>query len=270
MSSFGSKRTGSGSACEVDDQQKRRRRGAIIWGRTTVAPTSGGRWAATDVLTTLAVILFLFAATGYANATPLGAVEDSLDALFAEVWDNADDEMIANTAGSMIEMVRAAREDERAFAASRNRRVSGQGLTPDPDITPTPGRTPVSQAGSSLDLGGLVIVPANRAPFRTSTPRATPTETVLPTPTRRVIVSTGPDWPTRPGEEPPPAPPGGGNPPPAIIRQIGTRIATAEPVTSQPVIWPTLMVAPTEPPAATPRSTIVPRQPRRPLRHTLR
>jgi len=268
MQTPGSNRPGSVPVRENDDDRQRKRRGAIVWGRTPVAPAGGGgRWAATDLLSTLAVILALFGITGYVNAAPLGAVEDSLDTLFEEVWDGADDTRIANTAGSMIEMVRTAREDQRAYNAEKRERSTSQPVvvppSVDPGAAPTAVGTPVSAArlagqGAPLDLGGPILIPGNQVAASTPTVRATPTETVAPTPmpTRRVVIGGAPARSERraPGDDSsvPPAPPVNISRP-TPVPQIRSGVATVEP---QPVVpLPTVLVPPVETPAATPGAT---------------
>src|SRR6187551_2752839 len=105
----------------AEREKAARKRRAVVPGRTPVASGGGGsHWTALDLLSTLATVLFLFSVTGYANATPLGTVEDTLDAFFEEVWDSADEATIASQR-TMIDMVRSAHEDARAYAASRAR-----------------------------------------------------------------------------------------------------------------------------------------------------
>lgn len=187
------------------EKEARKRLGAVPGRRPTGAGGSGSRWTALDLLSTLATVIFLFSVTGYANATPLGTVEDTLDAFFEEVWDNADEATIASQR-TMIEMVRSAHEDARAYAASSGR--AGSGRTSDlsapfvPDALATPAPTPrataqlASQPASAHpSASNPLLTTGAGAPSAALGVRATPTEDARPaptsTPTRRVVISTG-------------------------------------------------------------------------------
>ncbi len=91
-----------------------------------------------DLLVALAVILLLFGVTGYVNAMPLGAAEDDLDELFAEVWDRRDDAALAAANGgagldSMLDLANAAaaRTTSRS-PSSRPRLATSRWLSPVP------------------------------------------------------------------------------------------------------------------------------------------
>src|SRR5215207_4823909 len=167
------------------EKANRKRRG-IVLSRTPAGPRSGsGRWTALDLLSTLATVLFLFSVTGYANATPLGTVEDTLDAFFEEVWDSADEATI-DSQRSMIDMVRSAHEDARAYAASGRRGNSRTSDLPgsfmdDDWTTPTPmpraTARPAGQAAPTQPaLSGPVLTTGSRGPSVPLSVRATPTE----------------------------------------------------------------------------------------------
>ncbi len=79
-------------------------------------PGHPGRWVALDMLSTVAVVLFLFGVTGYAIFRPIAVAEDNLDTLFAEVWDDRTDTDTAPL--PLLDMMQAARQDERARAAT--------------------------------------------------------------------------------------------------------------------------------------------------------
>jgi hypothetical protein len=256
--------------------RKKQHGGALIGGRLPAGPGSGGnRWVALDLLTTLAVVLCLFAVTGYANASPLGAEEESLDAFYEEVWDHADDATIAAGQTSMIEMVRAAREDARIYAASTPH-PGGSAAVPasttaamdaTTTVTPTLPVLPAGWGATSPMYAAPILIPSGQLAPGTATPRPTPTSTLEPTPTstpRRVIISTGPlpgdrrrsepdapvPTPTQPVFRPPDTP----VPPAPTATPSNDNRATDPTITPTLAIPTSVPVAPTRgvPPAATP------------------
>ena len=93
-----------------------------------------------DLLVALAVILLLFGVTGYVNAMPLGAAEDDLDELLAEVWDRRDDAALAAANGgagpdAMLDLANAAVDDARRATAPPD---AGAGSEPAGPQDPSP------------------------------------------------------------------------------------------------------------------------------------
>ena len=185
----------------------------------------------------------------------------------------------------MIEMVRAAREDEREYIASRGRRTGSRPVIvppSDPDVdadrwSARPGAVSwLASRAAPLDIGGWVLIPGAQvaASTPTPTPRATPTETVklTPIPTHRVFVNGGSERRTTDnGNRPePPAPPAVpsrtvAEPPPAQPTPPGE--PTPVPVPTEPIALPTVLVPPVAPTATTPSQPLSRGRPRRPSRH---
>ena len=262
------------------DVSDRRRRPAVLGRSVDARPRGEGRWAASDVLATAAVILALFGITGYVNATPLGSAEDDPDELFAETWDQAGGDLVPG-AGTLLELVSSAQADQDVPAALQpSPPASASVIPPDrpgdvaqPTLPPAvPSSTPVAAVTtpesptvgpSNAGSGGADGEPTDAQPAPTELPRPDVRSGAAPAPPSGT--ATLPNGPTEPPDGPAMPAPRQAVPPEIPSTDAGGTDATPVPApapvplaTPPPVPITTPTPVPTE---VTPVSTAVPLEP---------
>jgi hypothetical protein len=242
--------------------------GAIAIRLTPLRTGANSQWVAVDVLTACAMVLILFGMAGFAITTPLARAEDDLDELFAEIWDAPDVAQQTGGNGSLanpttlLELVRAAREDVRVHTPSN---TWSSGSTP-PAAAPTvPGTPPGPSQGLRGSTTSVMSPPAQPGAAPVG-PTSAPVSQSLPTvraPAAPAVVSGGAETggqraaAPRSGLSPVIGPPDAGTTPRGV-REVQSTNPAAEAVTASSTPAPAAPAPETPTGPATPAATALP------------